>query len=213
MWSDHENETLIHYHSKAKENRKMYYRAGSFHNSLYSFFGLISVLASTVATTMSWSTDENSENDSMMLSSITTLTALTTAIQNFYKFKENSNNFTEISKSYARIQNKIESVGNIHPEYRPIKPDVFFKMIGEKFNLLSDSRVELSSILKTSLYSKKKDKESYLLRIPKFRTNDKKINLQKMACSRRYFSNSDDLKYLKFSLVSNYISLCFHQHH
>jgi len=196
MWSDHENETLIHYHSKAKENRKMYYRAGSFHNSLYSFFGLISVLASTVATTMSWSTDENGENDSMMLSSITTLTALTTAIQNFYKFKENSNNFIEISKSYARIQNKIESVGNIHPEYRPIKPDVFFKMIGEKFNLLSDSRVELSSILKTSLYSKKKDKESYLLRThEKFKgLNDtQKLNFTKNGdVAEGIFSESEN---------------------
>ena len=69
-------------------------------------------------------------------------------------------------------------------------------MIGEKFNLLSDSRVELSSILKTSLYSKKKDKESYLLRThEKFKgLNDtQKLNFTKNGdVAEGIFSESEN---------------------
>lgn len=91
------------------------------------FFGLITVIASTVATTISWGGDEEtSEKQQTILSSITTISAISAAIQNFYKFQENSNSYTTTAKAYATLQNEIESVGNIHPEYRTIKPQVFF---------------------------------------------------------------------------------------
>ena len=54
MWSDYENETLIHHHKMAKLYKKRYQRASSFHNSLYRFFGLITVISSTISSTITW---------------------------------------------------------------------------------------------------------------------------------------------------------------
>jgi len=196
MWGDYENETLIHYHSMAKENKKKYHRAGSFHNSLYSLFGLLSILASTVASTISWSSESEDNKQPLVLSTITTISAITSAIQNFYKFQENSTNFIDTSKSYARIQNKIEGVGNIHPEYRTVKPEVFLKKIQDKVDLLSDSRIELSSIAISCIYSNKSDKKSYLLeKHEKFKhLNDtQKLNFTKNSeVSMDGFSASDN---------------------
>ena len=196
MWGDYENETLIHYHSMAKENKKKYHRAGGFHNSLYSLFGLISILASTVASTISWSSESEDNKQQMILSTITTISAITAAIQNFYKFQENSTNFIDTSKSYAKIQNKIEGVGNIHPEYRTVKPEIFLKKIQDKIDLLSDTRIELSSVAISCIYSKKSDKKSYLLeKHEKFKTlNDtQKLNFTKKSeISVDIFSESDE---------------------
>ena len=112
IWGDYENDTLINRHKMAKIYKKRYQRASDFHNSLYRFFGLITVVASTVATTISWGGDEEtSEKQQTILSSITTISAISAAIQNFYKFQENSNSYTTTAKSYATLQNEIENVG------------------------------------------------------------------------------------------------------
>ena len=58
-WGDYENETLIHNHKMSKIYKKRYQRASDFHNSLYRFFGLIPVVASTVATHRCTSTKHN----------------------------------------------------------------------------------------------------------------------------------------------------------
>ena len=49
IWTKDENETLIQYHKMAKMYKKRYQRASDFHNSLYRFFGLITVLTSTIS--------------------------------------------------------------------------------------------------------------------------------------------------------------------
>ena len=54
IWGDYENDTLINRHKMSKIYKKRYQRASDFHNSLYRIFGLITVVASTVATTISW---------------------------------------------------------------------------------------------------------------------------------------------------------------
>tara|TARA_Y100000817_G_C16821730_1_gene529210 strand:+ start:404 stop:1030 length:627 start_codon:yes stop_codon:yes gene_type:complete len=162
MWGDFENETLIHNHKMAKIYKKRYQRAGDFHNSLYRLFGLITVLTSTVASTISWGTSETDERNKFILSSITTVSAVAAAIQNFYKFQENSNDYFKTAKVYAKLQNKIESVGNIHPEYRTTKPTSFFKMIQDNFDQISDHRIEISNCMSKSCYNKKNDDTSYL---------------------------------------------------
>ena len=163
IWGDYENDTLINRHKMAKIYKKRYQRASDFHNSLYRFFGLITVVASTVATTISWGGDEEtSEKQQTILSSITTISAISAAIQNFYKFQENSNSYTTTAKAYATLQNEIESIGNIHPEYRTIKPQVFFKTIQDSLNKISDSRIEISNCMTNSIYKKKEDDVSYL---------------------------------------------------
>ena len=43
MWSDFENETLIHNHKLTKIYKKRYQRASDFHNSLYNLLGIINV--------------------------------------------------------------------------------------------------------------------------------------------------------------------------
>ena len=98
MWGDYENETLIHNHKMSKVYKKRYQRAGDFNNSLYSLFGLITVVSSAIASTISWgskmdsgSGNELDNNEHILLSSITTISAISAAIQNFYKFQENSN--------------------------------------------------------------------------------------------------------------------------
>ena len=78
------------------------------------------------------------------------------------KFQENANNNITTAKAYAKLQNKIEIVGNIHPEYRVSNPIAFLKKINDKFDQISDSRTELSNILTNHLYSKKIDSETYL---------------------------------------------------
>uniref|UniRef100_A0A6C0L1D4 SMODS and SLOG-associating 2TM effector domain-containing protein n=1 Tax=viral metagenome TaxID=1070528 RepID=A0A6C0L1D4_9ZZZZ len=165
MWGDYENETLIYYHVQSKENQKMYHRAAGFHNSLYNIFGLLSVVSSTVASTLSWSQGSDISSGKMfILSTITTTALITSAIQNFYKFQDNSNNYKETSRMYAKIQNKVEGVGNIHPEYRTAKPQEFFKKIQDKVDEIAESRAELTHFLTSCIYKKKNDGESYLLK-------------------------------------------------
>tara|TARA_B100000029_G_scaffold466699_1_gene502424 strand:- start:1200 stop:1775 length:576 start_codon:yes stop_codon:yes gene_type:complete len=163
IWGDYENDTLINRHKMSKIYKKRYQRASDFHNSLYRIFGLITVVASTVATTISWGEDEETtEKQKTILSTITTISAISAAIQNFYKFQENSNSYTTTAKSYAKLQNEIESIGNIHPEYRKIKPHVFFKTVQDSFDKISDSRIEISNCMTNNIYKKKEDDESYL---------------------------------------------------
>jgi len=169
-WKDYENKTLVHNHMMAKIYKKRYQRAADFQNTLYRFFGLITVVSSTVASTLAWgmddgdgSTDDDSNpNKGLIVSTITTISAVAAAIQNFYKFQENANNNISTAKAYAKLQNKIEIVGNIHPEYRVSNPTAFLKKINDKFDQISDSRTELSNILTNNFYSKKKDSETYL---------------------------------------------------
>ena len=52
VWGDYENETLIHNHKMAKLYKKRYQRASDLYNSLFSFFGLIAVVSSSIATTL-----------------------------------------------------------------------------------------------------------------------------------------------------------------
>ncbi len=161
-WGDYENETLIHNHKLAKVYKKRYQRASDFHNSLYRFFGLITVVSTAVASTITWGTEDISDEQQIILSSITTVSAITAAIQNFYNFQENANNYITTAKSYAKLQNKIESVGNIHPEYRTVKPREFLKKIQDRFDQISDSRIEISNCMSRNCYQKINDEESFL---------------------------------------------------
>ena len=161
MWGDYENETLIHHHQMSKIYKKRYQRAGDFHNSLYNLFGLITVLASTVASTISWGS-ELDDKEQFILSTITTVSAISAAIQNFYKFQENSTEYFKTAKIYAKLQNKIEGIGNIHPEYRTTKPTIFFKRIQDNFDQTSDHRIEISNCMTKYFYNKKNDGISYL---------------------------------------------------
>jgi len=170
-WRNYENETLIHNHKMAKIYKKRYQRAADFENSLYRFFGLITVVSSTVASTLSWgvnSTTGSFEGDDIdsqkqvIISTITTISAISAAIQNFYKFQENANTNITTAKAYAKLQNKIETIGNIHPEYRLIKPISFLKKIQDKFDQISDNRMELSNFMTKHVYTKQGDDDSYL---------------------------------------------------
>jgi len=161
-WGDYENETLIHNHKLAKVYKKRYQRAGDFHNSLYRFLGLITVVSTAVASTITWGTDEMDDEKQVILSSITTVSAVSAAIQNFYNFQENANVYVTTAKAYAKIQNKIESVGNIHPEYRTEKPRDFLKKIQDRFDQISDSRMEVSNCMSRNCYQQPEDDESYL---------------------------------------------------
>lgn len=172
-WKEYENKTLVHYHMMAKIYKKRYQRASDFQNTLYRFFGLITVVSSTVASTLAWGMDSNNDNDNsdidnivynkeLIVSTITTISAVAAAIQNFYKFQENANNNISTAKAYAKLQNKIEIVGNIHPEYRVSNPTAFLKKINDKFDQISDTRTELSNFLTNHLYSKKCDSDTYL---------------------------------------------------
>ena len=162
MWGDYENETLIHNHKLAKVYKKRYQRAGDFNNSLYSLFGFITVVSSCVATTISWSADQSEVGPDIFLSTMTTISAISASIQNFYKFKETSNLYFKTAKLYAKIQNKIECVGNIHPEYRTTEPIIFFKKIQDTFDIISDNRIEISNCMSKNCYNKKTDPLSYL---------------------------------------------------
>lgn len=170
QWKEYENKTLVHNHRMAKIYKKRYQRAADFQNTLYRFFGLITVVSSTIASTLAWGMDSGdgsddntiNNNKEVIVSTITTVSAVAAAIQNFYKFQENANNNITTAKAYAKLQNKIEIVGNIHPEYRVSNPSAFLKKINDKFDQISDSRTELSNFLTNHLYSKKCDSETYL---------------------------------------------------
>ena len=163
-WNDYTNETLIHLHKKIRTQRKMYQRASDFYNTFYSIFGLINVLTSTVASTLSWGGNgkEMDENKQFILSIITTTSALSAAIQNFYNFKENSNKLIETSKTYSKLQNRLENIGNIHPDYREENPYELFKLIDTELDKITENRKELSSCLTKYCFTKKCDCESYL---------------------------------------------------
>jgi len=173
-WGDYENETLIHNHKLAKVYKKRYQRASDFHNTLYRFFGLITVVSTAVVSTLSWgsyqdvnqdfedSSSNLSNQQQIILSSISTISAISAAIQNFYKFQENSNSYITTAKLYAKLQNKIESIGNIHPEYRTVKPKDFLKKTQDHFDQISDSRLEISNCMSKKFYNKFGDDDSYL---------------------------------------------------
>jgi hypothetical protein len=170
-WRSFENDTLIHNHKMAKSYKKRYQRAADLQSTLYRFFGLIAVVSSSVASTLAWGVGESSSssfmndensNRNIIISTITTVSAVSSAIQNFYKFQENANNNITTAKSYAKLQNKIEIVGNIHPEYRKTNPNAFLKKIHDKFDQISDTRDELSNRLIKYLYTQEDDNVSYL---------------------------------------------------
>tara|TARA_Y100000817_G_scaffold113871_2_gene89206 strand:- start:4806 stop:5429 length:624 start_codon:yes stop_codon:yes gene_type:complete len=186
MWGDYENETLIHNHKMAKIYKKRYQRAGDFNNSLYNLFGLITVVSSTIASTISWGKELDSE-EHIILSSITTISAISAAIQSFCKFQENSNTYFKTAKFYAKLQNKIEGVGNIHPEYRTKEPILFFKKVQNQFDQISDNRLEISNCMTKLFYNKKNDDSSYLEeKHEKYKvlTDTDKLNFAKNAESR-----------------------------
>ena len=92
QWKEYENKTLVHNHRMAKIYKKRYQRAADFQNTLYRFFGLITVVSSTIASTLAWgmdsgdgSTDDNAinSNKEVIVSTITTVSAVAAAIQNF----------------------------------------------------------------------------------------------------------------------------------
>ena len=163
-WNDYTNQTLIHLHKKIRTQRKMYQRASDYYNTFYSIFGLITVLTSTVASTISWGGNgkEMDENKKFILSIITTTSALSAAIQNFYNFKENSNKLIETSKTYSKLQNRLENIGNIHPDYRNEDPYELFNLIDIELDKLTENRNELSSCLTKYCFTKKCDCDSYL---------------------------------------------------
>ena len=177
-WNDYENETLIQYHKIAKVNKKKYQRASDFHNTLYRFFGFITILSSTMGATLSWGEDID---DNIILKVSTIISVISSTMQNFYKFQENSNNYNVTSKTYGKIQNKLESVGNIHPEYRSTLPSDLFKKIQDKFDQVAESRIEVTKYMNKLYYNRGSDNISYLQN-----KHDKYKNLQ------------DDIK-LKFS--------------
>tara|TARA_B100001093_G_C26655731_1_gene939557 strand:+ start:293 stop:826 length:534 start_codon:yes stop_codon:yes gene_type:complete len=163
MWTDYENETLIHHHKMAKMYKKRYQRASDFHNSLYRIFGLITVLTSTISSTISWGNNPSGpENQSYILSMITTSSAISAAIQNFYKFQENSNDFISTAKLYASLQNKIEKMGNIIPQNREIHPTEFFEIIQNDFDTISEKRKEISNCISKRCYYHLDDEKSFL---------------------------------------------------
>lgn len=162
MWSDFENETLIHNHKLTKIYKKRYQRASDFHNSLYNLLGIINVVTSIISTTFTWASDLDDISKKYVLRILITLATTSATIQNYYNFQENSNNYMLTSKNYAKIQNKIETIGNIHPDYRTSKPHDFLKKTQDKLNELSDNRKEISSFMIKCFYQKKLDDYSYL---------------------------------------------------
>jgi len=163
VWDDYTNDTLIHLHKKSRSQRKMYQRASDFYNTFYSIFGLITVLTSTVASTISWGANsEMDHKEKIMLSVITTTSAVSAAIQNFYSFQENANRLISTSKQYSKLQNKIENIGNIHPDYRKQDPYELFKDIDNELDKITENRSELSSCLSKYFFVKKCDNQSYL---------------------------------------------------
>ena len=70
-WGNYENETLIHSHKMSKIYKKRYQRASDFYNSMYRLFGLITVVSSSIASTISWgSGDDITQKQQFILSSI-----------------------------------------------------------------------------------------------------------------------------------------------
>ena len=182
-WNDYENETLIHNHKVSKIYKKRYQRASDFQDALYRLFGILTVLSSTISATLSWSLDlnngtgpshnmithnstfnmdEENNTDILLLRIIVVISALTASIQNFYKFQDNSNKYSITSRLYAKIQEKIECVGNIHPEYRTSRPCEFFKKIQEKMDDITENSLDLNRYMIKWYYSSKDDGVSYL---------------------------------------------------
>ena len=202
-WRNYENETLIHNHKMSKIYKKRYQRSADFQNSLYRLFGLITVVTSATASTLGWSIgttagsngEETTNEQQILISIITTISAISAAIQNFYQFQENANNNITTAKSYAKIQNKIESVGNIHPDYRLLKPNTFLKKIQDRFDQISDNRMELSNCMTKYFYSKNGDDESYLeMKHKKYNScqEEEKLEYTKSSISINMEINTDD---------------------
>ena len=115
MWGKYENDTLIHQHIMAKSYKKRYQRASDLNNTFYRIFGLVTVITSSVASTITWGSDiEEAQKETIKY--ITTISAISAAILNFYNFKDLSKEYTNTAKQYALLQNKIENIGNIHPD-------------------------------------------------------------------------------------------------
>tara|TARA_B100002051_G_C16689321_1_gene614557 strand:- start:910 stop:1512 length:603 start_codon:yes stop_codon:yes gene_type:complete len=160
LWTEYENDTLIHYHKISTMYKKRYQRASDLYNSLHNFFGIITVISSSIASTISWG-EGIEDSKKMFLTSVTTTSAISAAIQNFYKFKETSESLTVTAKKYSSLQNKIENLGNIEPSSRP-SPFNLFTELQRNFDEISSNRQELSNNLIKCCYYKLGDDHSYL---------------------------------------------------
>jgi hypothetical protein len=160
LWTEYENDTLIHYHKISTMYKKRYQRASDLYNSLHNFFGIITVISSSIASTISWG-EGIEDSKKMFLTSVTTTSAISAAIQNFYKFKETSESLTMTAKKYSSLQNKIENLGNIEPSSRP-SPFNLFTELQRNFDEISSNRQELSNNLIKCCYYKLGDDHSYL---------------------------------------------------
>jgi cytochrome c biogenesis protein CcdA len=104
MWGKYENDTLIHQHIMAKSYKKRYQRASDLNNTFYRIFGLVTVITSSVASTITWGSDiEEAQKETIKY--ITTISAISAAILNFYNFKDLSKEYTNTAKQYALLQN------------------------------------------------------------------------------------------------------------
>ena len=82
MWSDFENETLIHNHKITNIYKKRYQRASNFHNSLYNLLGILNVLTSIISTTFTWSSDLDDRSKKYILRILITFATTAATIQN-----------------------------------------------------------------------------------------------------------------------------------
>jgi hypothetical protein len=141
MWGKYENDTLIHQHIMAKSYKKRYQRASDLNNTFYRIFGLVTVITSSVASTITWGSDiEEAQKETIKY--ITTISAISAAILNFYNFKDLSKEYTNTAKQYALLQNKIENIGNIHPDKREISPQSNFKLFKKSLILFQITEVK-----------------------------------------------------------------------
>lgn len=171
MWGKYENDTLIHQHIMAKSYKKRYQRASDLNNTFYRIFGLVTVITSSVASTITWGSDiEEAQKETIKY--ITTISAISAAILNFYNFKDLSKEYTNTAKQYALLQNKIENIGNIHPDKREISPQEQFQTVQKEFDIISNNRSEISNCMSKIFYDKNSDRDSYLKEKHKFEEID-----------------------------------------
>ena len=138
LWSEYENDTLIHYHKLSTIYKKRYQRASDLYNSLHNLFGIITVISSSIASTISWGEDIE-DDKKIFLTTVTTTSAISMLSKIFINLKKRPENLTKTAKKYSTLQNKIENLGNIERSSRP-SPFNLFTELQHDFNEISSNR-------------------------------------------------------------------------
>lgn len=183
-WKNEDSKTLTDLHLNTQYNRILYKKAGNFFKRINKISGIVGMVCSSIALSITWINENNNENidalifntpnnislsnicndDSQLLKTLLSFTLITTFSQNIFNFSDTANEYFNISKSYGIIQSDLEIIGDIHPNKRNGDPKYLLPKLRYRTNKLNQNSKDVPTTLSKLLcYTSNKEGDSYLV--------------------------------------------------